>query len=164
MIAARSVRYLVLLTVATAGMLASCGGKATNALAINASNEWTWLGGSDTVNAPGNYGTKGIPSPANVPGARYTGVSWGDGSGNLWLFGGKNDSGWLNDLWEFSLINDQWTWISGSNTTNSMGIYGTLSTAAAVNTPGARAGAIGWTDKSDNHWLFGGAGEDSSGN
>ena len=49
---------------------------------------WTWIAGSDTLNQPGVYGTKGIPSPSNVPGARERSVSWTDANGNLWLFGG----------------------------------------------------------------------------
>jgi hypothetical protein len=80
--------------------------------------EWTWMGGSNTTytNAaqdgpnrgqPGVYGTEGVPSATNAPGGRYTAVSWTDGSGNFWLFGGTgHDStatqiGELNDLWRY---------------------------------------------------------------
>jgi hypothetical protein len=43
---------------------------------------------------------------SNVPGARYVAISWTDGSGNLWLFGGQGydssgSDGYLNDLWEY---------------------------------------------------------------
>ena len=67
---------------------------------------WTWLGGSDTVNAVGVYGTQDVPSASNMPGARENAVSWIDTSGNLWLFGGDGfDStgteGMLNDLWRY---------------------------------------------------------------
>ena len=34
---------------------------------------WTWVVGSNTVDQPGVYGTKGVPSPTNVPGARSSG-------------------------------------------------------------------------------------------
>jgi hypothetical protein len=59
---------------------------------------WTWVSGSNLVQQPGVYGTKGVASPSNVPGARDSAVSWIDKSNNLWLFGG---SGRLNDLWKF---------------------------------------------------------------
>jgi hypothetical protein len=118
---------------------------------------WTWVSGSSTGNATGVYGTLGIPSTANVPGARYSALSWTDGSGNFWLFGG-NAGTWdeLNDLWEFSPSTKEWTWVSGSNTAYESGVYGTLGVPSATNVPGARWTAVSWTDKSGNLWLFGG--------
>jgi hypothetical protein len=54
----------------------------------------------------GAYGTLGLGSAINAPGARYAAVSWTDISGHLWLFGGNGyDSAGtnaaLNDLWEY---------------------------------------------------------------
>ena len=51
-------------------------------------SQWTWMGGSDTTNQRGVYGTKGVASLSNVPGARQNAVSWTDNSGTVWLFGG----------------------------------------------------------------------------
>jgi hypothetical protein len=82
------------------------------------SKEWTWMGGSNTTYAnaaqyqadrgqPGVYGTEGVPAATNVPGGRYSAVSWTDRSGNFWLCGGAgHDStaaqiGDLNDLWRY---------------------------------------------------------------
>jgi len=62
--------------------------------------QWTWVSGSNLPDEPGAYGTKGVSSPSNVPGAREGSVSWIDPSGNLWLFGGEG-SGELNDLWVY---------------------------------------------------------------
>jgi hypothetical protein len=131
--------------------------------------EWTWVSGSDVVNQPGTYGTLGTAGASNIPGARFDAVSWIDGSGNFWLFGGSGYdsnptdlSGNLNDLWEFSA--GQWTWMGGSNVNGQPGTYGTEGTAAASNVPGARSGAVSWTDSSGNFWLFGGAGLDSADN
>jgi len=72
---------------------------------------WTWITGSDRAERPGIYGTKGMPSGANVPGARNGSAAWMDSSGNLWLFGGyAYDSGklqdYVNDLWRFELPAD----------------------------------------------------------
>jgi hypothetical protein len=120
------------------------------------------MSGSSTANATGVYGTLGIPATANVPGARYSAVSWIDSTGNLWLFGGEvfNQSSatyaQTNDLWEFSPTSKEWTWISGSNLQNAVGVYGTEGTQASSNVPGARWVAVSWTDSSGNFWLFGG--------
>jgi hypothetical protein len=68
--------------------------------------QWTWMGGSNTPDQSGIYGTQGTPAPSNVPGARVYPTGWTDASGNLWLFSGTgydsagNDGG-LNDLWMY---------------------------------------------------------------
>jgi len=121
--------------------------------------QWTWMSGSDVGGQSGTYGTQGTPGPGNVPGARTFAVSWTGASGNLWLFGGfgrdsAGTSGNLNDLWKCS--GGQWTWMSGSDVVDQPGTYGTQGTPAPGNVPGARDGAVTWTDASGNFWLFGG--------
>jgi len=123
--------------------------------------EWTWVSGSDVIYQAGNYGTKGVTAPSNVPGAREGAVSWVDHQGNFWLFGGygwdsAGSSGNFNDLWELNLTTHEWTWMSGSNTGNQTGFYGTQGTPSLSNIPGARQGAVAWTDSNSNLWLFGG--------
>jgi hypothetical protein len=130
-----------------------------------ATAEWTWIGGSNTPNAMGVYGTQGVAAATNVPGGRTASATWTDAGGNLWLFGGEGyDSagtyGWLNDLWEYSPASGLWTWVGGSDTTQAPGVYGTQGAAAASNVPGARAYESTWTDSSGNFWLFGGVGYD----
>ena len=139
--------------------------------------EWTWVGGSKICMKPGVYGTMGTPAPANIPGARSSGSSWADSSGNFWLFGGLGyDSdgtyGSLNDLWEFDPTTLEWTWMGGSNTISVMGdgnygmygTYGTLGTPASGNQPGSRYNANTWIDGNGNLWLYGGFGYDQSWN
>jgi hypothetical protein len=134
-------------------------------------NEWTWMGGSNSVNQPGTYGTLGTPTVGNVPGSRDAEINWNDNNGNLWLFGGYGcgasaSSGCvlsLNDLWEFNPSTNEWAWMGGSNTGNQPGVYGTLGTLAAGNIPGGRQGGVSWTDSSGNLWLFGGSGLGASG-
>ncbi len=140
------------------------------------SNEWTWMGGSDTAakwTQSGVYGTQGTPDSTSYPECRSNAVTWADASGNLWLFGGNgNDSlgspGYLNDLWKYNPTTNQWTWMAGNSTLGTSylaqpGIYGTQGTAAASNTPGGRWGAVGWTDSAGNLWLFGGHGVEAAG-
>ncbi len=148
-------------------------------------NEWAWMGGSSTLDLPeglpGVYGTLGAPAAGNIPGSRDFASSWTDRSGNLWLFGGEGydangNAGPLNDLWKFNPSTNLWTWVSGSSTLNTVncangyeecgqaGVYGTLGTPAAGNTPGSHWSSSSWTDGSGNLWLFGGWGLDANGN
>jgi hypothetical protein len=130
------------------------------------SNAWTFHAGS--ANQPGVYGTQGTASASNWPGGRWGASARRDpASGIVWLFGGfgcdsttsSNVSDpcsnlLLNDLWSFDGTN--WTWVSGSNTGDAAGTYGTQGTAATGNQPPARQAPAGWVDNSGNFWMFGG--------
>jgi len=123
-------------------------------------NEWAWMGGSnaaDGMEAPGVYGTLGVPAPGNVPPGREGAITWLDAKGNFWLFGGDAfGAGEFSDLWQFNPSTDEWAWMGGSNTPNNPGVYGTLGTPAMQNVPGSRTGSVSWTDLQGNFWLFGG--------
>lgn len=145
-----------------------------------ATNQWTFMGGNQSAvidplypniegTSPGVYGTLEVPAAANTPGSRSGAMSWTDKAGNFWLFGGSGfdaDSIWgpLNDLWEYSPVTNQWTWMGGDTTLPANddagwpGVYGTLGTPAPGNTPGSRTDASAWTDTDGNFWLFGGFG------
>jgi hypothetical protein len=69
----------------------------------------------------------------------------------------------LNDLWQYSPITGQWTWISGGTGDNVSGIYGAEDATSAGNLPGSRQGGSSWIDSAGNLWLFGGYGYDSTG-
>ena len=67
---------------------------------------------------------------------------------------------------------NDWTWIDGTKTAGPIGApqYGSFPGSAPptfpnpfTNTPGARYGAAGWTDKGGNLWLFGGDGWELAG-
>jgi N-acetylneuraminic acid mutarotase len=130
-------------------------------------NEWAWMGGVNYNYCHAVYGTLGKPAPSNVPGNRGASATWTDKSGNLWMFGGsgcdsKGNGGNLNDLWKYSPSISEWTWMGGGDVVSRPGIYGNLQTPGKSNLPGARDGAIGWTDASGNFWLFGGVGASAS--
>lgn len=128
-------------------------------------NEWVWMKGPSLLNAPGVYGTKGVPSPLNYPGARsYGAVSWTGLNNDLWLFGGfgygsTNGFGNLSDLWKYDLSTNEWTWMSGVDTAGGSASYGTLQVPLASNQPPIHnEGVSAWVDNAGNLWKFAGGG------
>ena len=128
------------------------------------SQNFTWVTGTTTPNALGIYGTQGLPSTANTPGARRSGATWTDLNGNLWLFGGEgygqfiSGYNYLNDLWRYNPTTNEWTFMQGSPLVNQPSAYGTPGIAAPGNRPGGKKNALTWVDPSGNLWLYGGMG------
>jgi hypothetical protein len=51
---------------------------------------WSWFSGNTTLNVPGVYGSKGIPSPNNYPGGRDAHSMVFDAVRNcIYVFGGR---------------------------------------------------------------------------
>jgi N-acetylneuraminic acid mutarotase len=132
-------------------------------------NEWTWLSGAPTANMPAIYGTQGIPSVDNRPGARSGSAAFTDLGGDLWLFGGGRIISltipileWYNDLWKYTPGRNEWTWMKGGQV-NAAGVYGIQGLSANNNRPGSRSGSMSWSDRSGNFWLFAGVGYDGTG-
>ncbi len=123
-----------------------------------ATNTWTWMKGSNTTGQPGTYGTMGTENAANTPGNRWVHSSWKDNIGNFWLFGGYVDiTTTQNDLWRYNPITNNWTWMNGSSTGNTSGVYGTKCVTNATNNPGGRFESRStWVDNNGNLWMFGG--------
>ena len=164
-------RYLgyVLLVFMACIFNASCSRRddvGTNEI-VEVNGKWTWVSGAVTSNPAGtNYGMKGYSSVANLPSGRDGAVASVNKDGQLLLFGGMGfDStgggGTLNDLWKFD--GENWTWLSGSNIAGQKGTYGIKGIPEGQNVPGARVGAVSWTDNTGSLWLFGGSGYDSQG-
>jgi hypothetical protein len=135
------------------------------------SREWTWVAGTSASNESPDYGTEGVAGTANTPGARDSAAAWTDANGNMLMFGGYGTAPpgshiarpLHNDLWEYLPSSNQWAWIGGPSTLNAKGVYGIQGAADAANIPGARSGAVYWTDAQGNFWLFGGYGCDATG-
>jgi N-acetylneuraminic acid mutarotase len=124
-------------------------------------SQWTWINGSDQSFATGNYDSLGITSTTISPGSRKQSLTWKDGNGKFWLFGGTGMTsstfpvGVLNDLWSFDPLTAKWAWVKGSALTDQAGTYGNIGSGAPANQPGGREGAMGWIDQTGNLWLFG---------
>jgi N-acetylneuraminic acid mutarotase len=123
-----------------------------------ASNEWTWMSGSDTINNIGSYGTILVSSASNnPPGRSETNASWTDNNNNLWLFGGCNDStSNLDEMWKYDLSINEWTWMKGPDSLNYNGVYGIVGVPDSLNNPCSRYCYSKWKDSNGNLWLFGG--------
>lgn len=64
--------------------------------------QWTWIGGSKTLNEAGIYGVLGTSSPEDIPGGRTGPVGRVDAAGGIWIFGGTLGlSTPFNDLWMY---------------------------------------------------------------
>jgi Galactose oxidase, central domain len=150
--------------------------------------QWTWVGPSISSAGQNNgvYGTLGTPTTGAFPGGRQTAVLWADNNGNLWLFGGLGldsvgtqnpgnagtlpdgstpEGALLNDLWQYNIATQEWTWMSGGGATGlaqQIGVYGTQQVPAVGFYPGSRWGSSGWSDSNGNIWFFGGWGYASS--
>jgi len=122
-----------------------------------ATNQWTWIHGTNLIGQPGVYGTLGVPAPTNMPGGKEFPASWIDDAGMFYLFGGRG-AGYFNDLWKYNVVTNNWTWIHGANTANQKGLYGTMGVPSSTTVPGGRLNNHGWTDPSGDLWLFGGQG------
>ncbi|PBQ34371.1 hypothetical protein CNR22_22200 [Sphingobacteriaceae bacterium] len=133
-----------------------------------ASNQWTWMGGSNGLNQAAQYGTQSVASSTNSPGARNGSAVWKDASGFVWLYGGNgyasssSSAGSLSDLWKYDITNNQWTWVRGSSGLSSTGLYGTMGVGNATTTPGGRAFSAVWPEINGDLYMFGGSGQNAN--
>jgi Galactose oxidase, central domain len=138
--------------------------------------QWTWVAGSNLANQNGVYGTQTVAAATNMPGSRWGSASWSDPTGGeLWLFGGFGygstttiGTGFLNDVWEYTISTGQWTWWKGSADVNQSGTYITtpinlFQLYYTNNIVGARRGAARWLpDPLGYVYVFGGEGYDAT--
>jgi hypothetical protein len=126
-----------------------------------ATNQWTWLKGSNNANPAGSYGTMGVPSVLNNPKARRWAMGSVSPSGIFRVYGGDIDNccgiAMLSDLWEYDPATNNWTWISGPTTNNQLATYGTIGVSSPLNVPGCRNSGTSFTDNSGNFYIFGGS-------
>lgn len=103
------------------------------------------------------------------PRARNGGTTWAKGN-VLYLFGGNTvsnyererhrNSGFVRDLFMYSIESDTWSSISGWEGKNKFGNFAYQDQHTRDNHPGSRRGAVGVVDTYGNLWLFGGEGAD----
>ena len=145
-------------TVLTATVSGQFGGTATGSVTF--SNGSTSLGA-----APLSAGTASLTTAALPTGTdSITAVYSGDAN-----FAGSASNTAIQTVNAQPSGVGNWVWMGGSSTVTcngdgcfQPGVYGTLGKPAGGNVPGGRQGAVTWTDKNGNLWLFGGLGSDST--
>jgi hypothetical protein len=122
-------------------------------------NQWAWMWGGGFTILP-DYGTLGVFSPTNSPGARIVYSSWKDLPGKFYLLGGTLNA--FNgphyaDLWAFDPSINQWAWVSGSNLPFAQSVADSLCVESENYFPGARfENRTAATGIDGNFLLFGG--------
>ena len=126
-------------------------------------NMWVWVAGSNQVSSGGTYGTKGVPSTANIPGSRLGASSFKTSDGYFWLFGGygypaSGGVGYLDDLWRYDFATSQWMFVSGNSTRDEYSNFTAQGSPASADYPGGRKNACAIADATDRLWIQGGFG------
>jgi N-acetylneuraminic acid mutarotase len=128
-------------------------------------NQWTWINGDTVINKPSVFGQKGISSLLNKPGCRTNTAYWQDSAKNVWIFGGYSavafslGGAYLNELWKYEPILNQWTWMTG-DTSFLFKTFGVKGVESPLNNIPGRYRSTFWKDNSGNFWVFGGYGCD----
>lgn len=134
-----------------------------------AKNVWVWVKGEFVSNTPGTFGGMGVEDPGSNPGSRWEAMSWLDGAGVFWMFGGwgygspSKTPGLLGAVWRFDPATECWTWVNGTNFPDQAGVYGERGIAEPENHPGNRSAGASWIGRDGRMWLFGGNGLDQAG-
>lgn len=69
----------------------------------------------------------------------------------------------MNDIWIYSIENNVWTWISGSDKSNQRAVYGEKGKPHKENIPGSRLSSQTWYDHQRKIlYMFGGIGYNES--
>lgn len=121
---------------------------------------WTQVRGDS---GEAGYGSLGVASSGNTPGARAYASAWSDAEGYFWVFGGTGGDastlfGTLSDLWRYRPSDDTWAWMGGPTVRNSPDQFA----GGSVVWPGSRDGASAARGADGRFWLFGGYGVRSS--
>ena len=80
------------------------GSKPLNSLWIYSitRNQWAFMKGDVSANAPAVFGTKEVGAADNTPGGMANPSYWKDLQGDFWVFGGRSQQGYLNQVWKLS--------------------------------------------------------------
>ena len=108
--------------------------------------------------------TKGVPASTNTQAAAGEGTTWTDSSGNFWLFGGsgsgcKRQYRYSGRLYGCSILPQR---CGRGWRVAAIRLSATAARPCPLEIPLRAAFAVGWVDKSNDLWLFGGEGYTSA--
>jgi hypothetical protein len=98
---------------------------------------------------------------ASVATINKSGLAAGVGSGTSTI---TAKLGSISGSTILTVVPQDWTWVSGSDTFGTAGNYGGAPSPPSNGFPGARDGIASCIDSQHNRWVFGGYGRDSAGN
>ncbi|QQR88348.1 MAG: hypothetical protein IPJ76_09095 [Flavobacteriales bacterium] len=123
-----------------------------------ATNNWTWMKGSQVDNPSAVWGVKGVPNSTNQPPALTLALTWTDDVGDLWMFGGYSTQflGRYNAVWRYQISTNTWTWMAGEDTINPPANYGSMGVPAPTNAPSGRYAQSLGKSSDGKLWFYGG--------
>jgi len=142
------------------------------------SNNWSYVKKPNN-GVLSNFGTIGVENSNNFPPGLNNPEYWKDDSGNFWMFGGYlsdptatssylGKKAFLNTLWKFNKVTNNWTWMKGKNPATytrevnspnelpySPGFYGIKNIETSENIPHSRYKGIFWKTNNDLYLAYG---------
>lgn len=120
--------------------------------------QWAWIGGPNTANAAGVYGTTGVEDAANEPPAFEGGRDLYDPENNyFYIVAPRNNTssyGGLDDIWRYNISNGYWTHMKGSKDKTALPVFGVTGVEDDANTPGCMTETGGWCISFDRQYLY----------
>ncbi len=120
-------------------------------------NQWTRMNGISSSFIPPNYGMKGVFSPSNSPGNRWTYQYWKSDDGKFYMFGSFSNytQEMLSDMWEFDPSINLWAWVGGAQGQISSSIFSSLGEFSPNNIPATSIEEINnWKDECNRFWGY----------
>lgn len=111
---------------------------------------WNWVAGPFQLGATNENSF--LQSKPYRPGGRSEMHTWLGSDDSLWIFGGWEQFGGLNQVWNYQ--NGEWTVVETE--LPSIGVYGERGVASNRNNPPECKGGAYWQDSKGNVYIFGG--------
>ena len=124
-----------------------------------ATNEWTWMSGSEYTGAPPDFGTYQNSGINVTPGNHGESTcSWKDTNDNFWVYGGDDYSGYgkSSAMFKYDYSINEWAWMWGGPAYTNVN-YGAQGISSSSNSPGSRLVYAHWKDTQERMWLSGGS-------
>jgi gliding motility-associated-like protein len=117
--------------------------------------QWTWMAGSSTATITSTFTQQ--CTPGGEPESSYEGRSfWTDDFGRFWYAHGGAMLGVINYMWVFDPITNQFTWVTGPQTTTTQPNFGIQNVPSSTNYPPAMTGTSSFQAQGCDLYFFGG--------
>ena len=119
--------------------------------------QWTWVKGAEGDDST-MVGANCVADVMNKPGPRYENrANWKICDDLIITYSGFNDfvnANGLNDMWAYKVSQNEWIKV---NEWDSVGRFGQQGVTGSSAYPTFRSGPVGFKDKDNNLWMFGGS-------